>query len=72
MRLCLQPDTHVLDRRRQHGVSDARERAGNVVLAVAELLGLAVGFPALLEPAARGVECAELDGDAGTDAQEGG
>ena len=71
--LRLEPDAHVLDRSRDDAVGHPREGSCRVVLAVAE-----TADPrdeprrALLELAAGVVEGAELDGDAGTDAEERG
>lgn len=73
MRLGLQADADVFDGTGEDGVGQTREGAGEVVLAVAELgaVGGGVLQVALFEGAARVVEGAELDGDAGADADEG-
>lgn len=76
VRLSLKTDTDVLNRTGDNRVGNARKGASGVVLAVTEggnsrdegFVGLGT---ALLEEAAGGVESAELDGDAGADAQEG-
>ncbi|KAL2254994.1 hypothetical protein VTK26DRAFT_4405 [Humicola hyalothermophila] len=85
VRLRLQPDAHVLDRPRQHAVGHAREGPRRVVLPVAQLVprfpaGFAIAavvavavvavVVALLEPAPRRVEGAELDRHARADAQQ--
>lgn len=71
MGLALQADADVLDRGGEDGVGDAGEGARREVLPVAEVGALGTGGGvALLEPAPRGVEGAELDGDAGADADE--
>lgn len=77
VRLGLQADAHVLNGARDDRVGDARKGAGRVVLAVPEVgdardEGLVGRGAALLEEAAGRVEGAELDGDAGADAQERG
>lgn len=81
MRLRLQSNPHMLDRAAEHRVREPRERTGSIILRVAQRLGLRVhlgdGFAGgggilSLEVAARVVEAAELDADAGTDADEGG
>lgn len=72
MRLALQADTDVLDGARQRRVGHAGKGSGCEVLRVAEAGRLvAVAGVARLEPASRGVECAELHGHAGADADEG-
>ena len=81
MRLRLQPNTDVLDRRREHSVHDAGERARGVVLSICQWFRVRVdfrdGFPlrscvAGFKGATRVVEAAELDGDAGADSYERG
>ncbi len=69
MRLRLQPNPHMLNRRRQHCIRDTGKGTRGVVLGISQRAGAG---GALLEPAACGVEGAELDGDAGADAEEGG
>lgn len=72
VRLALQADADVLDGARQRRVGHAGEGTGGKVLRVAEAgRAVAAAGVASLEPAARGVECAELDGHAGADADEG-
>lgn len=77
--LCLEADPHVFDWGGEESVSDAGEGAGEIVLAIAELRGIGcvlvvfgLGEVDLFKLAARIVESAELDGDTGTDAYEGG
>lgn len=75
MGLRLQPDADVLDGARDDAVGDAGEGAGGVVLGVGE--GGAGGTAPeegvlVLKVAAGGVEAAELDRDAGADAEERG
>lgn len=70
VRLALQADADVLDGARQRRVGHAGEGARGKVLRVAEAGWVAAAGVAGLEPAARGVECAELDGHAGADADE--
>lgn len=74
MRLGLHPDAHVLDGAGDDGVGDAGEGARGVVLAVGEGWGGGGGELGVagFEAAAGVVEGAELDGDAGADADEGG
>lgn len=67
--LALETNTDVLDGAGEDGVDGAGERTGGVVLGVGEALA-GLGAVAGLEPAARGVEGGELDGDAGADADE--
>ena len=70
--LCLEPDANVLDGRGEYSVSYPGEGAGRVILGVGEgwrAIGLQVRF---LEGAARVVETAELDGDAGANTDERG
>lgn len=62
----------MLDGPGEHAVGDAGEGAGEVVLRVAERDAGEGGVPAVFEVATRGVEGAELDGDAGADAEERG
>lgn len=72
VRLALQADADVLDGARQRRVGHAGEGARGKVLRVAEAgRAVAAAGVAGFEPAARGVECAELDGHAGADADEG-
>jgi hypothetical protein len=68
----LQADAHVLDGPGEHAVGDAGEGAGQVVLRVAEGGAGEGRVAAVFEVAAGGVEGAELDGDAGADAEERG
>jgi hypothetical protein len=63
--LGLHADTDVFDRRGEEGVGYSREGAREVVLRVAEGLGGAVGG---FKGPFGVVEGAELDGDAGADA----
>lgn len=70
VRLALQADADVLDGARQRRVGHAGEGARGKVLRVAEGGRVAAAGVASLEPAARGVECAELHGHAGADADE--
>ena len=81
MRLRLETDTDVLDGTTEDGVCYAGEGAGGIILAVGERLGIGLdlvdGFVLLrgilgFEGAARVVEPAELNRDAGTDADQGG
>lgn len=77
MRLRLKSDAHVLDGARDDRVGDAGEGSRGVVLAVTQVgdardEGFVTLGTALLEEAAGRVEGAELDGDAGADAQKGG
>jgi hypothetical protein len=68
MRLRLQSNPYMLDRPRQHGISEACECTGEVVLRIAQGSGfVSVQIP-LLEGAAGIVEGAKLHGDAGADA----
>jgi len=69
VRLSLQANTDVFDRIRQWRVGDTSEGTGDVVFGEGE-----AGFVGVegLEVTARKVEGAELDGDAGADAEEGG
>lgn len=81
MRLGLEPDTDMLDGGGQDGIRDTGESARGVVLPVRQRLR---GIGDLLDRFALGggvagfegatgvVECAELDGDAGADAEEWG
>lgn len=72
VRLALQADADVLDGAGQRRVGHAGKGARGEVLRVAEVGRLvAVAGVASLEPAPRGVECAELHGHAGADADEG-
>lgn len=72
MRLCLQPDPHILDWIRERSVGDSGECSSEVVFWEGETgAGWAVGFEGL-EVTTRKVEGAELDRDAGADAEEGG
>lgn len=68
--LGLQADAHVLDGAGYDGVGDAREGAGGEVLAVAQVPGARGGVGGLEVPL-RVAEGAELDRDAGADADEG-
>lgn len=70
VRLALQTDADVLDRAGQHRVGQAGEGTGGKVLVVAQVALFAGRLVALLEGAAGLVEGAELDGDAGADADE--
>ena len=80
MWLCLEPDTDVLDRRGEDRIHYSRECACRPVLAVRERLRLGCDFvdgfvlfgciPGF-ECAASVVEAAELDRDAGADADQG-
>lgn len=72
MGLALQTDTDVLNGAGEDRVGDTGKGTCRGVLGVGEVLGVAGGDVAALEPAAGLVEGAELDGDAGTDADERG
>lgn len=73
VRLALQADTDVFDGAGEGGVGDSGKGSGEEVLAVGEVgARVAVRQVTGFEPAAGGVEGAELDGDAGADADEGG
>lgn len=75
MGLCLKTDTDVLDGSRNDAVGDACKGTCAVVLRVGQgcagkgAMGRRV---AVFEPPAGGVEAAELDRDAGADAEKGG
>jgi len=71
MRLRLQANPHVLNRTRDNSVGEAAKRAREVELSVTEIGRRLSGSQiSSFEPAAGVVEAAELDGDAGTDAQK--
>lgn len=71
VRLALQADADVLDGARQRRVGHAGEGPRGKVLRVAEIRrAAAAAGVASLEPAPRGVECAELHRHAGADADE--
>lgn len=72
MGLRLQADADVLDGAGEDAVGDAGEGARAEVLRVAELGGPGAGDVGVFQVAAGGVEGAELDGDAGAYAQQGG
>jgi len=72
VRLRLQPDADVLDRAGQDGVGQPGKGARQVVLAIGQLGAAGRLLVAALEGAAGVVEGAELDRDAGADADEGG
>ena len=65
VRLGLQPDTHVLDRAGENGVSYAGECAGHIVLRVGEVGEEAALGVVVFQAPAGFVEGAELDGDLG-------
>lgn len=74
--LALEADADVFNGPGEEGVCESGEGAGGKILAVGEVCGLegggGGGGVAGFEPAAGRVEGAELDGDAGADADEGG
>lgn len=67
MGLSLESDSDMLNRSADHGVCDACERAGQIVLAVGEAWGLVLRGVVRLETAPSFMEGTELHGDAGTD-----
>ena len=74
MGLALQADADVLDRAGEDGVGDAGKGAGGGELGVGQVRGRAAGGVSVagLDPAAGLVEGAELNRDAGADADERG
>lgn len=68
MRLRLQSNAYVFDWAGEDGIGDAGEGAGGIELCVGELRGVRSDNVTAFEPAARGVEGAELNGDTGANA----
>ena len=72
MGLGLKSDPYMFDGRAEEGISDTSKCAGGIVLAIAEVWGRGSVEVGLLELATCVVEGAELDGDAGANANERG
>jgi hypothetical protein len=72
MRLRLQSNPDMFNRPRNHRIRNPRERACAIELAVGEAWCETGCFVPVLEEALGVAETAELDGDAGADAEEGG